>query len=113
MELSILVTADVVGLYPSIPHKAVIEALRRRLNKRETSDISTEDIVEIAEFVLKHNFFEFNGEVKKQKSSTAIGTELAPPYACIFMDEEKTEFLKSQELQSFLWLRYIDKKRFI
>ena len=56
----------------------------------------------MADFVLKNNFFEFNGEVKRQKSGTAIGTKFAPPYACIFMDEVETEFLKSQELQPFL-----------
>ena len=61
---AILVTADVVGLYPSIPHKAGLEALRRRVNERETFEIPTEDIVQMAEFVLKNNFFEFNGEVK-------------------------------------------------
>ena len=98
---SILVTADVVGLYPSIPHKADLEALRRRLNKREVFEIPTEDIVQMEEFVLK------NLSVKSQKSSTAIGTKFAPPYACIFMDEVETEFLKSQESQPFLWLRYI------
>ena len=108
-----MVTADVVGLYPSISHKLRLEALRRRLNKRETSEIPTEDIVQMAEFVLKNNFFEFNGEVKRQKSGTAIGTKFAPPYACIFMDEVETEFLKSQELQPFLWLRYIDDIFFI
>ena len=101
MEVSIFVTADVVGLYRSIPHKAGLEALRRRFNKREMSEIPTEDIVQMAEFVLKSNFFEFNGEVKKQKSGTAIRTKFAPPYACIFMDEVETEFLKSQELQHF------------
>ena len=52
----------------------------------------------MAEFVLQNNFFEFNWEVKRQKSGTAIGTKFAPPYACIFMDEVETEFLKSQEL---------------
>ena len=29
------------------------------------------------------------------------------------MDEVETEFLKSQELQPFLWLRYIDNKFFV
>ena len=43
-----------------------------------------------------------------EKSGTAIGTKFAPPYACIFMDEVETEFLKNQELQPFLWLCYID-----
>ena len=56
----------------------------------------------MAEFVLKNNFFEFNGKVKKQNSGTASGTKFAPPYACIFMDKVEKEFLKSQELQHFL-----------
>ena len=98
----ILVTADAVGLYPRIPHKASLETLRSRFNGRQTSEMPTEDIVKMTEFVLKNNFFEFNGEVKRQKSGTAIGTKFAPPY------KVETQFLKSQELQSFLWLRYID-----
>ena len=66
---AILVTADVVGLYPSIPHKAGLEALRRRLNKRETFEIPTEDIVQMTEFVLKNNFFESVGEETKIRYS--------------------------------------------
>ena len=31
---ALLVTADVVGLYPSIPHKDGLKALRKRLRKR-------------------------------------------------------------------------------
>ena len=56
----------------------------------------------MAKFVLRNNFFEFNGEVKRQKSGTTIGTKIAPPYASIFMDEVETKILKSQELQPFL-----------
>ena len=51
---------------------------------------------------------EYKGGVKRQKSGTAIGTKFAPPYACILIFEVETEFLKSEELQPFLWLRYID-----
>ena len=39
---TILVTADVVGLYPSILHKAGLETLMRRLNECQTSKIPTE-----------------------------------------------------------------------
>ena len=41
----------------------------------------------MAEFVLKNDFFEFNGKVKRQYFGTTIGTKFAPPYACIFVDE--------------------------
>ena len=107
-EAAILVTADVIRLYPSISHGASLEALRKILTERNSPKVPTEDIVRMAEFVLKNNFFEFNGEVKRQKSGTAIGTKFVPPYPCIFMDEVETEFLKSEELQHFPWLRYID-----
>ena len=99
-----LVTADVVGLYPSIPHKEGILALKSKLEEQTSSKIPTNDLVKLAEFVLKNNFFEFNNEIKQQISGTAIGTKFAPPYACIYMDKTETDFLKTQELEPFLWL---------
>ena len=103
-EGSFLVTADVVGLYPSIPHKEGILALKSKLEEQTSSKIPTNDLVKLAEFVLKNNFFEFNNEIKQQISGTAIGTKFAPPYACIYMDKTETDFLKTQELEPFLWL---------
>ena len=59
----------------------------------------------MAEFVLKNNIFEFNGNVKQQVAGTAIGTKFAPLYACIYMDEVETEIVKKQELNPLLWFR--------
>ena len=59
----------------------------------------------MAEFVLKNNIFEFNGNVKQQVAGTAIGTKFAPLYACIYMDEVETEILKKQELNPLVWFR--------
>ena len=36
-------------------------------------------------------FFEFDEEVKRQKSETAIGTKFKLPYACIFKEKVKIE----------------------
>ena len=111
-EGSFLVTGDVVSLYPSIPHKEGILALKSKLEE-QTSKIPTNDLVKLAEFVLKNNFFEFNNQIKQQISGTAIGTKFAPPYACIYMDKTETDFLKMQEIQPFVWLKYIDNIFFI
>ena len=54
-ENAILVTADVVGLYPSIPHKAGLKALKNALNKRKQKHVPTEKLISMAEFVLKKN----------------------------------------------------------
>ena len=72
---AILVTADVVGLYPNIPHEAGLKALKEALDKRKNRNIPTNDFIRMTGFVLKHNYFEFTDQVKQQISGTAIGTK--------------------------------------
>ena len=62
---AILVTADVVGLYPRISHEAGLEALYEKLEERVEKKIPSSDLVNMAEFVLKNNYFEFDSKVKK------------------------------------------------
>ena len=52
------ITADVVGLYPSIPHNEGLEVLKKQLDNFYEKSIPTEDLVKMAEFVLKNNYFE-------------------------------------------------------
>ena len=82
--LAILVTADVVGLYPSIPHNEGLEVLKKQLDNFYEKSIPTEDLVKMAEFVLKNNCFEFNSNQKHHISGTAIGTKFASPYIYIY-----------------------------
>ena len=110
---AILVTADVVGLYPSIPHNEGLEVLKKQLDNFYEKSIPTEDLVKMAEFVLKNNYFEFDSNVKHQISGTAIGTKFAPPYACIYMDYMKNQFLKNEQIQPWIWFRYVDDIFFI
>ena len=85
-ENAILVTADVVGLYPSIPQEAGLQALEEALENRNHKQISTDKLFKMAQFVLKNNFFAFNNDVFQQISDTAIGTKFALQYACISMN---------------------------
>ena len=112
-ENAFLVTSDVVGLYPNIPHDEGLEVSRKQCNALDNKSISTEDLVKMTEFVLKNNYFEFNSTVKHQISGTAIGTKFAPPYACIFTDYNEREFLRSEQIQPWIWFRYIDEIFFI
>ena len=107
-ENAILVTADVVDLYPNIPHQAGLKALKEALEKRDIKKIPTEDLVKIAEFVVNNNIFEFNSKDDQQKSGNAIGTKFAPPYDCIYMDEAEQKFLQTQSKKLLIWLRYKD-----
>ena len=105
---ALLVTTDVVGLYPSIPHQVGLKALKETLDKRENRNIATNDLIKMAEFILKNNYFDFNGQVKQKISGAAIGTKFAPIYTCIFMDDIESKFLETQSLQPLIWFRYID-----
>ena len=112
-ENAILNTTDVVGLLSSIPHTFGLRALKEALDKRKQNKIPTEDLVQMAEFVLKNNFFEFDSLFKQQSSWTAIGTKCPPTYACIFIDKVETEILETQRDEPFWWVRYIDNISFV
>ena len=60
---AMLVTADVVGLYPSIPHSAGLNSLKKALENRVNKQIPTSDLGKMAKFVLSNNYFEFSKKV--------------------------------------------------
>ena len=99
---------DVVGLYPNIPHEEGLSALRKRLETRKEKYVSTENITDIAEVVLKNNIFTFGKKTLKQKPGTAIGTKFAPPYSILFMAELEEEIIKESEYKPYLWWKYTD-----
>ena len=100
-----LCTIDVVGLYPKIPNDESLSFLTKALDKRRNKTVSTESLIELAEFVLQNNYFEFNNGFRKQKEGTAIGTKFAPPHAVIFMASLILEsFIKNH----LLWWRHKD-----
>ena len=80
---------------------------------RENKFISTNDLVKMAEFVLKNNYFQFNGKVKQQISGAAIRTKFASTYAFVVMDLVETNFRRAQENVPLTWFRYIDDVFFI
>ena len=93
----ILVTADVVCLYPNIPRQTGLKALKEAFEKRDIKKIPTEDLVKISGFVLNNNIIKFNGKVYQQKSGTAIGTKFAPTYVYLYMDDIEQKFLRKKK----------------
>ena len=81
----LLVTLDVVSLYPSIPHDFGLCAHNHFLLHRNLPTVVVNGIHNMTELVLKKNMFEFNSECFLQTSGTAIGTNVSPTYANIAM----------------------------
>ena len=105
---AILCTIDVVGLYPNIPHEEGLASIRKHLNNRENKEVTTDTLVELADIVLKNNYFQFLDKTFKQKRGTAIGTKFAPPYSILFMADLEKRLLSDIDLKPSIWWRYID-----
>ncbi|XP_063955552.1 uncharacterized protein LOC135154173 [Lytechinus pictus] len=105
---SILVTMDVKSLYTNIPHDQGVEALRIFLQKQGTPDQEIEDLSSMVDFILKHNYFEFNEKYYLQCKGTAMGTKMAPAYANLYMAVLEEDFLSKCSLKPSLYIRYID-----
>ena len=70
-ESSILVSFDIVGLYPHIPHEEGIETMAEYLETREDKTVSTKSLCDLASIVLKENYFELSDKFYHQKLGTA------------------------------------------
>ena len=62
----ILVTADVIGLYPCISHVARLKDLKNALNGRKNKSIPTEKLLKMAQFVLKNNVLNLMVQLKNR-----------------------------------------------
>jgi hypothetical protein len=85
-------TVDVVNLYGSIPHSLGLRSLKYFTEQYgiDPNRIPVDFVLEAAEFILKNNFFTFNGKDYKQLEGTAMGTKFAPCYAILtlgFLEE--------------------------
>ena len=103
-EDSLLVSFDVVRLYPHIPHEEGFEIMKEFLNQREVKDISTKGLCHLATIILKNNFFERGEEVYHQLLGTAIETKFAPTYANLFMaglEKKNLKILTSNQFYGF------------
>ena len=112
-EAAILVTADVMGLYPHIPHDEGLRALSEALIKSPNTSVPADDLVDLAELVLKNNNLTFNGKHYLQILGTAIGTRMAPSYANIFMGKVESDLFEGSPTEPYFWRRFIDDVFFI
>jgi hypothetical protein len=95
-EGSILVSADVSGLYTVINHEEGAAACKEALNMRsaaEKKSMPTRFITRLILLILKSNCFCFFGRFFHQLTGTAMGTPMAPSYANIFMGKVEKQML--------------------
>ncbi|CAJ0966626.1 unnamed protein product, partial [Ranitomeya imitator] len=107
-----LVMLDVNRLYTCINHQRGIEAVQWFLTKYTNfSPDQLQFCVDLLVLVLHRNFFLFGDQYYIQKTGTAMGSNMAPPYANIFMAAFEETYVYTHSLfqkYSIYWKRYID-----
>ncbi|CAJ0944905.1 unnamed protein product [Ranitomeya imitator] len=107
-----LVTLDVNSLYTCINHQRGIDAVQWFLT--EYTNFSPDQLqfcMDLLVLVLHKNFFLFSDQYYIQKTGTAMGSNMAPPYANIFMAAFEETYVYTHLLfqkHSIYWKRYID-----
>ncbi|XP_073441691.1 uncharacterized protein [Dendrobates tinctorius] len=108
----LLVTLDVSSLYTSINHHEGLHAVDKFLDTyMDLSPPKKDFCLDMLEVVLTKNFFLFEDQFFLQCRGTAMGSNVAPPYANIYMDFFEHNHIYPHPLfenQVALWKRYID-----
>jgi len=116
----VLVTYDVVNLYPSIPHDLCLDMVKQRLQRDWDANAPTLDrtvpvnfIMTMLRLVLSQNFCQFSGVVYRQLIGYATGTACGGQVAHIYLEEILGPVLQRFSEWLALHVRYIDDGFFI
>lgn len=106
---TIPVTLDVSSLYTNIPIAQGIDIFKLFLETRSDKSVPTSFLITLLTLVLTCNILVFNNEYFLQCIGTAMGTRVAPTFACLFLGAIEHMFLKAWKgIPPRLYKRYID-----
>ena len=90
----VMVSFDVVSLYPSIPVPEAIKYLEQWLAEHKVESPKAADYITLTKACMEQNVFEFSGQFYNTSFGTAMGNAISPFLANIFMLYfERTPFL--------------------
>jgi hypothetical protein len=101
---SVILTADVKSLYPSIPIEYGIMMFNNVLISLNLLPNDRSFLLDLLKWVLQNNFLEFNGNLYRQIKGTAMGTPVAVAYANIVLHGMERDIL----YDVVFYRRYVD-----
>ena len=110
-EQDILVSFDIINMFPSNDNQLGIERFRTKLIEfSHCFDVPVECIVEALEICLKNNCSKYREQYWLQGNGTAMGPKNSCSYADIVAEFIDTEVLKSRQVYPELrcWFRFRD-----
>ncbi|KAJ8018537.1 hypothetical protein HOLleu_43420 [Holothuria leucospilota] len=109
----LLVTLDVSSLYTNIPHLDGIKACESFLVGENIARPLVSKLCSLMKFILSHNNFSFEGEHYVQAHGTAMGTKMAPAYACLFMATHVLVSLRDSSIHTSVYCKPTDRHAYL
>ena len=115
MEISedrVMVSFDVVSLFPAIPVNKACEYIRDKFNNDNTlhlrTTLNTDDIISLLEFILSNNYFVYNNCIYRQIHGCVMGSPVSPIVANLCMEVIKELAISTSSVPPKVWKRYVD-----
>ena len=111
-EDEVLVSYDIVALYPSIPQNEAIDlindCLMKDTNLKEKTSIPAKDLVDLFKICVKKTYFSFNKKLYQQINGLAIGAATSGFAAEIFLQKLEKIALSTFFCPPEVWRRFVD-----
>jgi hypothetical protein len=108
---TLLCTMDVADLYTMIPQVEGVLTLRKmldRLNLKQVNGLKIETIIRLSRFVMKNNYFSYDGQFYHQIRGGAMGSPLTLTIANCYMFFYEQPIVRQVNNSNGLYFRYID-----
>lgn len=103
----IMVSFDVVSLFPSIPVDIALSELEKYLDTVDIPNNKKEIYKNVAKLCMEQNFFQFRNKFYKVEKGTNMGNPLSPLISELFMSAFEIH-LQNMGLLPRVWCRYVD-----
>ena len=102
-----IVTIDVVNLYTNIPTERGIRVFKAMLLKSGLHPFVYNYYTELLTWVLKNNYFKYKDQWYVQIKGTAMGTNVAPLYANLYLAHYEQQWMQIKSMPRIM-CRYLD-----
>ncbi|CAF4316766.1 unnamed protein product, partial [Rotaria magnacalcarata] len=104
-------TIDVTDLYTMVPQIEGVLSLRKMLNQlhlKQIGGLKIETIIRLSRFVMKNNYFSYNGQFYHQTRGGAMGSPLTLTISNCYMYFFERQIVNQIRNSGGLYFRYID-----
>ncbi|CAF4560692.1 unnamed protein product, partial [Rotaria magnacalcarata] len=104
-------TIDVTDLYTMVPQIEGVLSLRKMLDQlklKQVGKLKVETIIRLSRFVMKNNYFSYNGQFYHQVRGGAMGSPLTLTISNCYMYFFERQIVNQIRNSSGLYFRYID-----